>query len=300
LVVNVQHTFDLFDVDKLGTELSNNAPYWIHLIQICKSWLTLKGIVRKCTAYVWPVWYWQARYSAKQQCPILDSPDPDLKNMDIFFNYQPLQSSNQQYPLSLDHLLTYLNSANHILGLPGQHWSPVGLADKITRWSALIMCRIQGAPNLFSKSADFMPRGSPGAYGRRPCCHLSRCHVTMSWSLVMRYTPHWDLCFQTFPVVSRSFQKLLLNWLTKVATCFQLLERCHHCSSLCTATNMVSTPDSRYASWLSFEPLLKFIASYLRKLHLNLWGYHTWPLLSVTCWKHKLLHCAIFWALHDI
>jgi hypothetical protein len=63
---------------------------------------------------------------------------------------------------------------------------------------------------FFSKSADFMPRGSPGAYGRRSCCHVSRCHVTMSRSLVMRYTPHWDLCFWTFPVVSRSFQKLLL------------------------------------------------------------------------------------------
>jgi hypothetical protein len=55
-----------------------------------------------------------------------------------------------------------------------------------------------------------MPRGSSGAYGRCPCCHLSRCHVTMSRSLVMRYTPHWDLCFRMFPVVSRSFQKLLL------------------------------------------------------------------------------------------
>jgi hypothetical protein len=91
-----------------------------------------------------------------------------------------------------------------------------------------------------------------------------------------------------------------LNWLTKVATCFQLLKRCHHWFCVCTATTIVSIPDSRYASWLSFEPLLKFIASYLRKLHLNLWGYHTWPLLSVTCWKHKLLHCAIFWALHHI
>jgi hypothetical protein len=89
-----------------------------------------------------------------------------------------------------------------------------------------------------------------------------------------------------------------INWLTKVFTCFQLLERWPYCLSVCTATTIVSISDCRYASWLSFKPLVKSIALYLMKLHLNLWGYCTWTVLSLPFWNHELQCWAHFDALN--
>jgi hypothetical protein len=133
-------------------------------------------------------------------------------------------------------------------------------------------------------------------------------HAWVWWKWVTRKQPYGEICddngrkqvgrTKTEGKLGRA-RRQWLNWLTKWFACLEPLGRwCYH-SSPCIATAIVEVPYSRYASWLSYDTTLKFVAYHLMKLHCILCHHHTWTILSVPSQKQKLLDWAMFYALID-